>query len=232
MIKALRSVAEIGYPGVEFAGWHGVPVKDLRGALDQFGLTAVGAHIAYARFDTEIEVVLDELKTLDCTHAILPWLAPEQRPTTIEQASALAVTLNAWGAWLKDRGVRLGYHNHDFEFKPVGVRTVFDLLVEETVPSLVDFELDLGWIHFAGFDPEAIMSRLSGRIPLVHVKDVAAGPTFEAAPVGDGVLDWPSLLATAKASGAEWFIVEQDNSADPLADAARSYESLRQLLAS
>lgn len=231
LIDTLRSVAELGYPGVEFAGYYGVPVKEIRGALDQYGLKAVGAHVPYARFDTEIELVLDELHTLGCTHAQVPWLAPEQRPTTIEQATSLAVNLNAWGARTRDAGVRLGYHNHDFEFKKAGDQTIFDLLVELTDPSLVDFEIDLGWVHFAGFDPEATMRQVAGRIPLVHVKDIAAGSDFGAVPVGEGTLDWTALLATAKACGAEWFIVEQDNPADPIADVGRSYTNLEALLA-
>jgi sugar phosphate isomerase/epimerase len=223
-------VAELGYPGVEFAGYHGVPVKEIRAALDQYGLKAVGAHVPYARFDTEIELVLDELHTLGCVNAQVPWLAPEQRPTTVEDATALAVNLNRWGARTKNAGVRLGYHNHDFEFKKAGGQTIFDLLAELTDPSLVDFELDLGWVQFAGFDPQAIMKQVAGRIPLVHVKDIAAGSTFGAAPVGEGILDWPPLLATAKECGAEWFIVEQDNPADPIAEVGRSFTNLEALL--
>jgi sugar phosphate isomerase/epimerase len=230
LIETLRSVAELGYSGVEFAGYHGVPIKDIRGALDQYGLKAVGSHVPYARFDTEIGVVLQELNELGCTHAQVPWLAPEQRPTTVEDATALAVNLNVWGARAKKGDVRLGYHNHDFEFKEAGNQTVFDLLVEMTDPSVVDFELDLGWVHFAGLDPEAKMREISGRIPLVHVKDIAAGSKFEAVPIGEGILDWNALLATAKTCGAEWFIVEQDNPADPIAEVGRSFTNLEALL--
>ena len=231
LIDTLRSVAELGYPGVEFAGYHGVPVGDIRAALDQYGLTATGAHVPYARFDNEFDLVIEDLNTLGCTHAQVPWLPVEQRPTTIESATALAVTLNAWGGRAREAGVRLGYHNHDFEFASAGEGTVFDLLVELTDPNLVDFELDLGWVQFAGFDPVAVMKQINGRMPLVHVKDIAAGATFEAMPVGEGVLDWATLLAAARACGAEWFIVEQDNSADPIAEVGRSYLNLSQLLA-
>ncbi len=229
LIDTLRSVAELGYPGVEFAGYHGVPVAEVRAALDQYGLKAVGAHVPYARFENEIDLALEELNTLGCKNAAVPWLAPELRPTTIEAATALAVNLNVWGAHARAAGIRLGYHNHDFEFKSVGDQTVFDLLVELTDPELVDFELDLGWIQFAGFDPAAMMERLSGRIPLVHVKDIAEGD-FEAVPVGEGILDWSALLKTAKASGAEWFIVEQDNPTDPIAEVGRSFLNLEGFL--
>ncbi len=76
VIDTLRSVAELGYPGVEFAGYHGVPVKEIKAALDQYGLKAVGAHVPYARFENELDLVIDELHTLECAHANVPWLAP------------------------------------------------------------------------------------------------------------------------------------------------------------
>jgi sugar phosphate isomerase/epimerase len=232
LIDTLRKVASIGYPGVEFAGWHGVSVKEIRGALDETDMSAVAAHIPYARFENEIETVIDELRALNCAQAVVPWLAEDQRPTTHEQVSTLAANLNQWATKLKNAGIGLSYHNHDFEFRSAGSKTIFDLLVEETDASLVNFELDLGWIAFAGFDPATILKRLAGRIPLVHVKDIAQGPDFDAVPVGTGVMDWSALLPIAKQGGAQWFIVEQDNSDDPLADAGRSFTNLRTLLGS
>ena len=232
LIDTLRRVAQIGYPGVEFAGWHGVSVKEIRGVLDETGMSAVAAHIPYARFQNEIETVIEELHALNCAQAVVPWLAEEQRPTTAEQASTLAANLNQWATKLKDAAIGLSYHNHDFEFRNVGSKTVFDLLVEQTDASLVNFELDLGWIAFAGFDPAAVLKRLAGRIPLVHVKDIVAGPDFEAVPVGTGVMDWSALLPIAKQGGVQWFIVEQDNSNDPLSDAGISLHNLRKLLGS
>lgn len=149
---------------------------------------------------------------------------------TADAARALAETLNAWGEATRAAGIRLGYHNHDFEFARVGDSTVYDLLAERTDPGLVDLQLDVYWAQVVGGDPAELISRYPNRMPLLHVKDVAADNKTDA-PFGEGIVDWARVLSVARKNGTRWWIVEQDTPADPIADVTRSLNNLKAALA-
>ncbi|MGI8477479.1 MAG: sugar phosphate isomerase/epimerase family protein [Thermomicrobiales bacterium] len=229
-LGTLQKLADAGYTAVEFAGYWGAPAKELRTALDGMGIRGMGAHTAYALFDTEMERTLETLNVIGCEYATVPWLEPAQRPTTADAARALAETLNAWGEATRAAGIRLGYHNHDFEFARVGDSTVYDLLAERTDPGLVDLQLDVYWAQVVGGDPAELISRYPNRMPLLHVKDVAADNKTDA-PFGEGIVDWARVLSVARKNGTRWWIVEQDTPADPIADVTRSLNNLKAALA-
>lgn len=220
-LGTLREVAAIGYRAVELAGLHDHPPAHVRAALDEHGLQAVAAHISLERFERELDAVVAELQTLGCAYAVVPW-APEARRTD-EGARELALLLNIWGRELRAAGLRLAYHHHDFEFRPLGPTTMWELLVAGTDPALVELELDVYWVRRAGHDPVALLGRLGGRVPLIHLKDLAADGRSDA-PAGAGTLDWDVILPAAAAAGAQWYIAEQDHPHDPLADSRRAYE--------
>src|SRR5205823_616372 len=136
---------------------------------------------------------------------------------------------NRNGEICREVGLRFAYHNHAFEFAPLGGTTMFDLLLEETDPELVAFELDVYWLRYAGIDEAELLRRLVGRVPLVHLKDMAAGEQREPAPVGEGIFQWREVLEACAAAGVEWYIVEQDNPSDPLAEVERSLRNLEKL---
>ena len=231
-LGTLARVAEIGYRAVEFAGYGNVPVADLRAALAHHGLRAPSAHVPLAHLEGRLPDALAELQQLGCAYAVVPFV-PEDRRADLAGARQLAASLNRIGAACKDAGLVFAYHNHAFEFAPLpgadGQHTLFDILVEETDPSLVAFEPDLYWIAYAGLDPLPLLHRHAGRFPLVHLKDMAPGPDHADAPVGDGTLPWPDLLPAARTAGAHWFIVEQDHPRDPLADVRTSLGNLERL---
>jgi sugar phosphate isomerase/epimerase len=148
-----------------------------------------------------------------------------------------AAQLNERGAALGLLGIALGYHNHNIEFAPVGKTNGWNILIEETEPALVHFEVDVGWIATAGLDPAKFLRRHRGRVTQLHVKDVAAGnrPNYalamKPAEVGSGTLDWTKILPAAQAAGVEHFYVEQEPPfAIPRIEAARrSYDFLTRL---
>jgi sugar phosphate isomerase/epimerase len=109
--------------------------------------------------------------------------------------------------------------------------TMLDQLAAATDPTLVGLELDLYWARFGGGDPRALIQRYAGRVPLLHIKDMSADEPRRDVPVGDGILPWPRLLTAGRAAGAEWYIIEQDNPQQPLADVERSLRNLEGLLA-
>ena len=227
MLGTLRQVAAMGYRAVEFAGYGGVPLPELRAALDEYGVAAFGAHTPFAAFDADPERVIAELHTLGCQFAVIPSLPPEYRESA-ERVRGLVDTFNRWGERCRAAGLQFGYHNHAFEFAPLGDTTLFDLLTA-TDPALVALELDAFWAQRAGVDPVALLERHGGRIALLHVKDLAAGPEGADAPVGEGTMAWDRILPAADAAGVRWYVVEQDHPRDPLNDVRRSYENLARL---
>jgi sugar phosphate isomerase/epimerase len=128
---------------------------------------------------------------------------------------------------LSGHGLRLAYHNHDFEFVPLGATTMWETLVAETDPGLVDFELDVYWAAVAGRDPEALIDQHAERLKLLHLKDRSREVGGLFAPVGAGSLPWQQLLTMAQAT--DWFIVEQDTSSEPLEDVRQSFAYLREI---
>ena len=228
MPATLRRISEIGYPAVEFAGFSGLSAEDLRTVLDDLGLRASGAHVPFDSWETDPEAIITDMRTLDCAHAILPMAPPEQRGDESAVAS-LAESLNRWGELCRKEGVTFSYHNHAFEFAPLGGTTMWEILLRETDPEFVYFELDLYWVRYGGANPEPLLSDLGDRIPLVHLKDMGSDEQRSDLPIGEGTMPWKRLLGAADAAGVQWYVAEQDNPRDALEDVSISLQSMRDL---
>jgi len=225
MPGTLRRISEIGYPAVELAGYGGLSKGDLGNVLDDLGLRVSGAHVPYNSWARDPETVCADMHTLNCAHAIVPMAPPEHRR---DEASVrrFAENLNRWGESCRTEGLTLSYHNHDFEFAPLGGSTMWDVLVRETDPELVSFELDLYWIKYGGADPETVLRDVGDRVSLVHLKDMAPDDTHSDLPVGEGTMPWTGLLEAADAVAVQWYIAEQDNPRDALEDVRISLKNL------
>lgn len=224
----LKQVADMGYRAVELAGLHGMTAAGVKQTLDDLGLRAMAAHISLDRFATDTAGAIAEAQTLGCDLAIVPFVPPERR--TAEATRAMAAAFNDYATQCQAAGLRFGYHNHAFEFEPLADgATLLDLLLDGTDPALVNVELDVYWVAYANQDPLALIERLAGRLPILHLKDMEAGPNRADAPVGSGTIEWEPILAAGAAAGVDWYVTEQDNPADPLEDAAASLRYLQQL---
>ncbi len=223
----LRAVAAAGYRSVELAGLPETAPDELRRLLDEAGLRAVSAHQDVERIRTNTSGVADWLDALGCPRVVVPWL-PEDLRRTAEDVRALAAVLNRVARQLADRGIRLGYHNHQFEFAPLDGTTVWDVLVGEFGPE-IDFEVDVYWASLGGRDPAAEIRTLGGRVRLLHMKDRAPGPDPHDAPAGSGILDFAAIVEAGRASGVEWYLVEQNEAADELRDIATARAHLELL---
>jgi sugar phosphate isomerase/epimerase len=136
--------------------------------------------------------------------------------------------LGALAGSFAERGIRLGYHNHAFEFAALGGTTTWDILLAE-LPAGVELELDVYWASVGGRDPVAEIHATADRVRLLHMKDRAPGPEPRDTPAGEGILAFPEIVEAGRAAGVAWYVVEQDDARDPLADittAARYLESL------
>ncbi|MDQ3531285.1 MAG: sugar phosphate isomerase/epimerase, partial [Actinomycetota bacterium] len=229
MLGTLVQVAGMGYRAIELAGYAGVAPGRLRSALDEAGLRAIASHVPLGRWVERADQVLDELQTIGCSYAVTP-SPPDDVRMDERGASEIATMLNGCGERCRAAGLRFAYHNHAGEFAPAGKGSCWEAMVERTDPELVEFELDLYWAEYAGVDAAELLDRHPGRVPLVHVKDMAPGPGREDRPVGEGTLQWDSLLQAAERAGTTGYIVEQDDAADPLRDSATSLKNLERML--
>jgi len=216
-VRTLRRVAAMGYAGVEFAGFGGLPEQEMQALLAETGLRAAGAHIGLVELtDKNLEVSLAYCRAIGCPSIVLPGLAPEFR--TAEGIQALAPRLNAIGERCQQAGLAFAYHNHDFEFVHLDGRTWYDYLLDATDPALVKVEVDVYWAAHAGHDPLALLQRLGNRVALIHCKDQATDGAMTE--VGQGTLDMQGMTAFAQQQGI-WAVVEHDHPTLPALESAR-----------
>ncbi|HMI46513.1 MAG TPA: sugar phosphate isomerase/epimerase [Gemmatimonadaceae bacterium] len=221
----LRKVARIGYKEVEFAGYFGRSPAQIRALLKQNGLTSPSSHIGLDILEKDPVKAFADAKAIGHQWATVPWL-PEERRKTVDDWNRIIDLLNRLGPQAKAAGLRLAYHNHDFEIRPVnGVRPL-DMMLDKTDPSLVDFEMDLYWVVFGGGDPIDFFNRHPKRFAMVHVKDSAGPPDNKMVDVGKGTIDFPKIFAQSDKAGIKHYFVEHDQPADPIATIRNSYQYL------
>jgi sugar phosphate isomerase/epimerase len=226
--KTLQQVAATGVDAVELAGLPPISTEELRDQLVRAGLRPIASHESLERIEANPDAVIARLQMLGLRRAVVPWLAPERR-SSVEAARSTARQLRRIAEYFDVRGMRLGYHNHDFEFEPLEGTTLWQVLLDE-LPAGVELEIDLYWASIAGHDPVQLIRDLGSRVRLLHMKDMAPTTGREDLAPGDGVLDWPSIVSTATELGVEWYVIEQDNPGDAFVDIARARTFLRGLV--
>lgn len=224
MAGTLNAVARIGYREVEFAGYFDTPPAGVRQYLDDAGLAAPAAHIAFTDARDNPDLPIERAVVVEHQTLIVAWL-PEEERRTLDQWRAWADVFNRFAERCRDAGLRFAYHNHDFEFQPIDGVMPFDLLLQRCDPALVDFELDIFWAVKAGQDVNAVLAANPARYPMCHVKDMAADGSM--VDVGAGVIDFSDIFA--RHAFAHHF-VEHDNPADSLASITASHAALAGLL--
>lgn len=223
----LRGVPSLGIQAVELAGDYGWSADKWKTLLVETGLSVVGTHGGPDVFASEEKLaeLLPFWKAIGSTRAILAWLPEELR--SAEGYKKAAADLNKAAKFLAPHGIKVLYHNHDFEFADLGGgKNGYDILLAETDPALVSFEVDAYWVQYAGMDAYAFFSQHASRIGAVHAKEMKADKTQTAA--GEGVVNFPSILSLAK--GAEWPVVVEYEADDAPAVVKRSAAHLRGIL--
>lgn len=239
----IDSVAAIGYKYIEATTYadgkfYGMDPAAFKAYLESKGLVPLSAHMGSVTL-TNADTLIADTKAAGFKYFVIPVppmghfkFDPETR--SLGMSDSLDVVLNIIkevGQKCKNAGLELLYHNHDFEFKEDanGVKPI-EYFLENTDPSVVNFQMDLYWVTKAGADPVAYFEQYPGRFKIWHVKDMDAEGRF--APVGQGTIDFARILAEKEKSGMEYYIVEQDMTFDGMAplDAIEiSYEGLKKI---
>ena len=255
MDKTLGAVKAMGYDYVEFAGYFGKSAEEIKALLDKHGLQCRSVHQTHDVFLTAPEENIKFLKTIGAEYCAIPWMAPE-KITSKEGFQQLVAEARTVGKLLKDAGIQLLYHNHDFEFGTIDGEIILDKLYSELGSDIIDPELDTCWVHYAGADPVEYIGKYADRSKIVHLKDfsckaLGAGPNyalidengneikpksreeneFKFQPLGQGRQNMPAILEACDKAVTEYIIVEQDQSVDrPALEAVKmSREYLRTL---
>lgn len=224
-IGTLTKVSALGYKGVEFAGYGNLKAPELKAALDRLGLKASGSHVSVDLLDNRLDEVIDFNLGIGNEYVVCPWKKYESRQDYVD----FAKKMNEWGEKCRAKGLQLCYHNHDHEFETFGGEYGLDILYNETDPALVKAEIDTYWAKLAGVDPIEYVKKYSGRVPMIHIKDMEA-ETRDFAEIGYGTMDIAGITEAAKEAGAKWFIVEQDKSKRAAIESVRmSIETLKKM---
>ena len=229
----LDAVQAAGYKAVELLQSHVEDAAATKAKLDARGLVASGAHIGIAALRAQRGWVLDGAKLLGLHHFFMPAHPPEERTPVAADWAARGRELGQLARWTRSQGIRLGHHNHNWEFTPLADGSLpIEHLFDNAGDSLF-LELDLAWVVRAGANPSTWLKRYADRLLAVHVKDVAPeGRNADQggwADVGAGIIDWKRFREESLAAGAKWLVVEHDKPADPSGSVKASLDYLKRL---
>lgn len=225
----LARIAEIGFAEVEWWGRWDRTTAQLRATLDANGLRSPSSHVGTGSLQPDrLPALLDDADTMGHTSIVIASLEPRERQTEDDWKRA-AELLNRTGLATQPRGIRIGYHNHAYEGTMYGDRTAYDILLAETDPAYVDFQLDAYWALTGGFDPLTVLRQHRERITSLHLKDAAPAPGYAQVDLGTGIIDWPTLIREGAAARVTGIYLDLDDPADVWATATSARGYLRGL---
>ena len=209
--KTLEKIADIGYKYVQVSGTCPFEAEWLKAELDRNGLECPLTHTAPDKIVGETDLVIDGHKIFGAKYVGIGWY------DLIKNGSGkFADTFKTAAKEIKDAGLYLSYHNHDFEFaKGESGKLFFDEIAQAFSPDELKFTLDTYWVQAGGADPIEWIKKLKGRTPCVHLKDMSYGRKMEA--LGEGNMNFDGILDACVSVGVDYAFVEQDdcNGEDP-----------------
>ncbi len=205
---------------VELAGTYGMAPDKFKQELAQRGLQPISAHFAFERYRDDAEGVAREAEALGLKYAGCAWI-PHNGDFDEKTCREAIAVFNKAGEALAKHGLKFFYHVHGYEFQPYGQGTLLDLLITETSPKFVSYQMDIFWIVFPGQDPVKLLQKYGKRWELAHLKDMRKGtPTGSLsggtdvkndAALGSGLMDLPAILKAAKKAGVKWYFIEDES---------------------
>jgi sugar phosphate isomerase/epimerase len=216
----LDEVKKFGIKYAEVASTYDMPPEKFKQELTARGIQPIGAHFDYGKYRDDLDGVVREAKALGLKYAGCAWI-PHNDPFDEKTCREAIALFNRVGEALAKQGLRFFYHVHGYEFQPFGQGTLLDLLMTETNPQFVNYEMDVFWIVHPGQDPVKLLEKYGKRWELMHLKDMKKGtPTglltghtdvTNDAALGTGIIDMFSILRTAKKVGVKWYFIEDES---------------------
>ena len=217
--ETIRKVQDFGFRKVELAGTYNLSPEKFRQMLDEHKLKAVSGHNAFDRYDKDAEGIAKDAKVLGLEYVGCAWIPHDGEFDEAECRKAIEV-FNRAGETLAKHGLKFFYHCHGYEFRAHGAGTFMDLLMKETNPKFVRFQMDVFWVKHPGADPVQWLEKYPNRWELMHVKDMKKGLVGDMTgktdvkndvAVGTGQMDWPAILKAAKKSGVKQYFIEDES---------------------
>lgn len=206
-IGTLRKISEIGYNGVEFAGYYDIPAKEMKNYLDEFGLYAISSHVGIGNIKDNLEAEIEYLNTLGSKYLVCPYADI----STVENAKIYAELFNKAGEKCRDAGLTFAYHNHAHEFKLDNNQYPLEVLFDNVDPRLVKQQPDIYWVAYAGLDAVEYIQKHKDRCPIIHLKQIENLDTKKNVDAGSGIIDFGKVMEIANQSD---FVYEQEGSAE------------------
>jgi len=216
----LAQVHAWGIKYIELAGTYGLSPQAFKTELAEHGLDAVSGHFSFNQWSSDPEAVLFQARDLGLVDVGCAWIDHDGAFNEAACRHAIEV-FNRVGAVAALHHMTFFYHTHGYEFEPYGHGTLFDLLMRETNPANVKFEMDIFWVVHAGQDPVKLLKKYPGRWDLMHLKDMRKGtPTglltgesdvTNCVPLGAGMIDLPAVLRAARQVGVQWYFIEDES---------------------
>src|SRR5262245_34420812 len=226
--KTLARVEKIGYDAIQSSAKGPIYDKALASILKNEGLTCCATHISMDKMRDETAKVVEDHKMWGCKYTAVGGY--HNKTGTLQDWVNWAGQYNDVAKKFEGSGITLGYHNHSHELARLEGKVLLQMLIEKLAPK-VWFEIDTYWITAGGGDPIQWINKVKGRIPCMHLKDMAVklDRTQLMAEVGEGNLNWQGIIKACKDAGTEWYIVEQDNcnGLDPFECVERSLKNLK-----
>jgi sugar phosphate isomerase/epimerase len=222
-----------GFKWVESVASHGLPADEFAAKVAGHGLRVSSMHVSLAMVEHDLQTVIDTCHATDCRLAIMPWLPMGERPATAIGWQALGARLAKVGDKLNAEGLRLAYHNHEFEFLHYSGRTALDWIFTTANAQQLGWEADLGWVARAGLEPLATVATHADRLVAIHTKDIAAPGTAADedgwCALGLGIVPWAEMLAQLQ-QRVSLFVLEHDKPKDHAVMLKTSYDFMHQHL--
>ena len=235
--SALEAIKDMGYNAVQLSGQgRDIPMERIADMLRELKLDCGATHISFADFEDDLDAVIKRHRLWNCAYPGLGAMPP-QYAESADGLRAFAQKINPIAEKLLDHGLHFIYHNHAFEFARFDGACGMDILMDAFSPA-VQFEIDVYWVQAGGGDPLEWIRKVAGRMDVVHFKEMVGQlPTKESptmtrmAPVGEGNLHWPAIMAACDEIGVKYAFVEQDNAVetDPLGCMKTSHDNLVRL---
>jgi len=216
----LAEVHSWGIKYIELAGTYGMTPEKFEALLSEHDLDAVSGHFSFDEWSKNPEAVLRQALDLNLVEVGCAWIPHTGAFNEAACRHAIEV-FNRAGDLAAQHHMHFFYHTHGYEFQPYGDGTLFDLLMRETIPENVKFEMDVFWIVHAGQDPVKLLKKYAGRWELMHLKDMRKGtPTGlltgstdvnNDVAMGTGIIDWPPILREARKVGVQWYFIEDES---------------------